>query len=231
MATSTFTIPWWGGPATLQQHKVADHLLECTQEAGLLPLLPPGTITREVHNSASTLDLVFGTRWIENRVWECRVDKDLDSGSDHYPIQTAISLTPPPRIPPVARPQWRKADWPKIKKSLEAGISTLPNSQITSPEEIDNFADSLTTAMTTVIDEGIPLSRPSTRASPAWSTESSALVHDARAARRVWTASGRTEDYVAFRTINNTKKRQIRRDLTKAWRRSVESATEKDSKF
>ena len=163
-------------------------------------------------------------------MWECRVNTDLDSGSDHYPIQTVLNVTPPPPALKATRPQWRKADWPKIKESLKTGLSLLPDTRLTNPGEIDNFADCLTTAMTTVIDNEIPLARHSTKTSPIWSAESSALIRRARAARRTWTASKRTEDYIAFRTIINAKKRQIRRELTKTWRHAVESITEDGSK-
>ena len=58
-----------------------------------------------------------------------------------------------------------------------------------------------------------------------WTRECSELVLQARAARRKWTTIGREEDWVTYQATANNKKRQIRRDRIKAWRKTVAEIT------
>src|SRR5262249_39841790 len=91
--------PAWAGVQCLERHRMADDLLQITQEAGLQLLTPPGVLTWEAKGITSTIDLVFGTRNIAQKLIRCKRDDHLESGSDHHPITTQLDTTPTPSKP------------------------------------------------------------------------------------------------------------------------------------
>ena len=73
--------PMWGGP-TRKRQVLAETLLQATEEKGLTLLLPPGLITRDLtvndntpqeRRQQTTVDLIFGSQSIAQRVVSCDV--------------------------------------------------------------------------------------------------------------------------------------------------------------
>ena len=56
--------------------------------------LPHASVTWEAKNTTSTIDLVFISTVLQNRIINCGIAKELDHGLDHYPIATELELTP-----------------------------------------------------------------------------------------------------------------------------------------
>ena len=67
----------------------------------------------------STLDLTFATSRIAEQVLQCQPCEELDSDSDHIPIITSIETSVPQQAERPAQPQWRKADWVKVRECLK----------------------------------------------------------------------------------------------------------------
>ena len=88
---------------------MTDELLRVVNEADLQLLTPPGTITWEARGQSSTVDLIFSSTSLEQKVISCYVDLNLESGSDHHPISTQFSLE---RALQVVKPHhnWKKMD-------------------------------------------------------------------------------------------------------------------------
>ncbi len=87
-----------------------EQLLLSTLELPNLSLLsPPETVTLKRHMGESTIELVFPSSDEWNTLTAGCLREDLDHGSDHYPINTAIlfSLHVSPHVP---KPLWRKSD-------------------------------------------------------------------------------------------------------------------------
>ena len=222
--------PLWGGDSVTSSHEMAYTLIQHTITAGLSLTLPAGTKTREASGSSSTLDLVFMSQWLEERLWHCSVDKTIDTGSDHWPIRTTIN-TDTPTIPlPPLRPQWKKANWEKTRAALRSHMDPQEPHALGSKADLDSEAERLILAMTQTIHETIPMTRPSQWAKPNWTRECQELTKMARHLRRIWSATRLEGDYIAYQTANNAKKRQIIRDKRKTWRLAVAQATDNDNK-
>jgi endonuclease/exonuclease/phosphatase family metal-dependent hydrolase len=69
---------------------MSDKLIQDTTQANMELVLPLGTITWESTRSCQTLDLVFATRGTQDKIQSCTTNPDLETGSDHLPIQTTI---------------------------------------------------------------------------------------------------------------------------------------------
>jgi exonuclease III len=213
--------PLWGGIGSPTQHTVADALIEHTAEAGLSLALPQGSITWETRGASSTIDLVFASESIHQRILHCAVDMEREESSDHLPIRTTLDTQPPPNTTKPKRPQWKRADWERTRLDLEARLLPLQQEELEAEEDLDRYTERIQEAINTTIQTTIPAARPSKWATMHWTQECSAKVQEARAARRKWTREGTEEAYQAYRTAANSKKRQIRSDKTKAWRRTA----------
>lgn len=217
--------PKWGGPNTFDQHKAADDLIAITQVYQLELLTPPGTVTWETPRSCQTLDLTFGSKWAQDRVRTCCVTEELESSSDHWPICTTLEAGTLTLAQPKLRPQWKKANWEKVRQESKEALEHVFITPLNTYTDLDNAAQTIQHALNRVIQKEIPEARPSQAATMQWTAACSELTKKARKARRQWKDSGSEEDYVAYRTMNNTKKRQIRKDTNICWRKTVAEIT------
>ncbi|EED22645.1 hypothetical protein TSTA_061350 [Talaromyces stipitatus ATCC 10500] len=86
--------------------------------AQLEQLLPPGTITYERVNAKSTIDLVWASHNLANRVVSCDTKLEWWYGADHVPISTQFDLTAI-HVPPLVRKQWNATDWDLFLKLMD----------------------------------------------------------------------------------------------------------------
>ena len=217
--------PQWGGSNTFTQHKSADQLINILQTHHLHQLTPPGITTWENSRSHQTLDLTFGSIWIQERVTACNILDQLSTSSDHYPIITSIQHDPRQVQETSPRPQWKKARWDRIQKQLDQTLPLLLQMPLDSPAHLDQGAVFLQDTIQQCIQNHIPYAKPSLYAKMLWTQECSEATQKARQARRQWKETHLDQDYKAYITANQHKKRQIRRDTRRIWRETVAAAT------
>src|SRR5436190_4314811 len=212
--------PIWGGPQCFTRHNMVDELLHIVNEADLQLLTPPGTITWEDRGQSSTVDLIFSTAGLEQRVVSCCVDSSLENGSDHHPISTQFSLDRQPQVVERRR-NWKKMD----TDSIAAGSQHLQLPQnLRSPVDIEDYTGYLLGFINQLIENTVPWSKPAPEYSCRWWTpEVQSAVHQARAARH---QRAPTEE---IRALNQAKKKVIHRAKTAQFRKDVhEAATGKE---
>ena len=207
--------PIWGGPQCFTRHDMADELLRVVNEADLQLLTPPGTITWEARGQSSTVDLIFSSTSLEQKVISCYVDLNLESGSDHHPISTQFSLE---RAPQVVKPRrnWKKMD----SEGIAAGAQHLrPPQDMHSSMDLENYTSYLLRFIDQLIENTVPWSKPAPEYSCKWWTpEVQTIVHQARAARHRHASA---EEVLA---LNQTKKKIIHRAKTAQFRKDVHEA-------
>jgi hypothetical protein len=148
--------PNWGGPRA-RPHRASQLLLPLQELHNLTILLPPATLTFNGHGGVSMIDLVFSSPALSNTLIACCLRKDLDHGSDHFPIETSFMFTPhvSPHIP---KPLWRKAN--KDVLSSKATELDLPPRNYENCEDIDAGVDRLVRWIKEAVAQHIPLSKP-----------------------------------------------------------------------
>lgn len=224
--------PLWGGTLLPTQHTLADDLIETTTNSNMELILPQGTVTWRSGGSMSTLDLAFATPRIAEQVLRCQPCEELDSDSDHVPIITSIETTVPQQVERPAQPQWRKADWKKVRECLIHRLeglnqdhrSELGDSErrhVNELEALDERVTQLQKVIQDTISDTIPLARPFRWARTGWSDDCTESVKRARRARRKWAADGGQEAYISYRQAVNEKKRQIKKESMLGWRQTV----------
>ena|SRR5438045_3336407 len=120
-----------------------------------------GAVTWEERGSTSAIDLAFLSPGLQDRLITCAVRPDLDFGSDHYPIPTELEIASI-RIEPTPRRCWKQMD----RDIIQAGAQhlLLPLTDLTTPYDIDSYADYVVRLTQDLIDQAVPWSRPSTYA-------------------------------------------------------------------
>jgi len=159
--------------------------------------------------------------------WISRIEGAITTptGSDHFPIETTIDVEAPAGPPPPERPQWKNADWDKVKKELEKRLTLLVHHPYGTRMELDALVGEVHQTIQDTVKATVPVARPSPKASPAWSEECTEAVKEARQLFRRWRQSNQIPDFVSYRKAHNMKKRAIRKEKSKLWRKAVEEIT------
>ena len=195
--------PSWGG-----DHIVADReastLIEIINSFGLNLLLPRGEATWQRGGIETTIDLVFSTPYLTQRLTMCQVRKDWGLGDDHNPILIEFDVQPWKQVQQewFALKRLRKKELRQLLfKSLQ-GNQLLPTGASLSedmeleasegeqvkvrgePQEIERVIRVLSTSLWEALESSCPKVTPSEHARRGWSTECHDLVKDQRRARR-----------------------------------------------
>ena len=129
------------------------------------------------------LDMAFSSLNLSKHDIQLLIGDDL--GSDHLPIEIAID-TPPHRnthINPV-RYKFNQTDREVFESTPEAALSSGDVPELKSTQDIDKYADFITTAISTAVDKAIPKSKSGRPDSQPISDETLALIKEKRKLRR-----------------------------------------------
>ena len=110
--------PFWGGAAVTSADEAADDLIRATEVAGLSLATEAGMETWAKGTSTSTLDLVFTSPWITDRLLQSQRQDRWHTGSDHFPIAMEVDVEAPKGPPPPRRLLWKKANWKAVQSEL-----------------------------------------------------------------------------------------------------------------
>lgn len=157
--------PLWGGERHHQHDNEAEELLQLIGEYQMELLLPPGSVTFDERGGQTTIDLAFGTPWVQQRKIFCGVREDLDHQSDHFPVATAIMTEVETCVPPERR-QWQRTNPDTLRREL--GQALPPLAPLLTEGEIDRRSNELVAAITGAIAASTPMARPSERSVPGW---------------------------------------------------------------
>lgn len=211
--------PVWGG-CTSKRHTLAGALLQATEEKGLSLLLPPGLITRDLtvnegtrreHRRQTTIDLIFGSQTIAQRVVSCDVRRDLGTGSDHLPIETCLAIQPELRSQGTLGWAWKNIDIEAFQRRLDHRATVLPQEALTSKTQVNRYTDTLIDVIRTSAFESTPRARRSLYDRAFWTPECTLATQTASTLR--WRAenTGDPVDKQNARDATNNKKRILRK--------------------
>ena len=104
-----------------------------------------------------------------------------DLGSDHLPIEIAIDTQPHRNIHTnLVRYKFNQTDREVFESTLEAALSSGDVPEHKSTQDIDKYADFITTAISTAVDKAIPKSKSGRPESQPISDETLALIKEKR---------------------------------------------------
>lgn len=189
----------WGG-AHVRADAEAYEFIVVMESNALKRVTPTGLITWSRHESQSTIDLTYVTPLLRNSIIETGIAEDMDNHSDHHPIKTILNLQTR-RPEPRATRNWKKTEVEVLIKELQANIDNssaltpLDGEHNNQTEDIDQQIKDLTEAMQTAIEKSTPFCKPSKYAKPGFTEECKLASRNAKAARKRYQESGRTDYY------------------------------------
>ena len=218
--------PYWGGSRCFSRHAMSDTLVDIVTQAQMDMFTEPGTVTREVGEQKTTIDLTFGQQWLTERLVKCQVREDLHQGSDHLPVETIISRETPARTQP-ERKLWKRMDQDALRKGLR---QYLPGQrQLQDSHEVAQYARDLTGGIQGAIDRAVPWARPSPRAKDHWTQECSDAVAHARSCRAEWKRQGTPDAKKRMYKATDKKGKVIQKAKTAFFRAQMHRASDDPS--
>jgi len=214
--------PCWGGENNPRHDGQADTLLLLMDEHQMELLLPPGSKTFDDRGGVATIDLAFGTPWVQDRLVFCGVREDLDHQSDHLPIVTTI-MTEVEMVKPPEQWQWQRTDAKILDMEMDKGLPPLTS--LDSEEEIDRRVRDLVAAISGAIEASTPKTRPSDRSLSGFTQERKEAQKTAQRLRRKYQRTRNQDDWEAYRQTRNHKGSLIRKTGRDAHRARVREAT------
>ena len=164
---------WNNANRTHPPESVANKLVDILTLHNFQLISPRGIPT---HRSGTTIDLYFVNNNVNLGLFTtCKINTDLDSSSDHYPIHLNIPTNQdiPDTIP---RRNLNKADWKKGRKILKHLERTDPlpnfNNNIHNPVEwLDDYAAKLTKRIQQALFECTPILKINYHTKRWWSKD------------------------------------------------------------
>ena len=129
---------------------------------GLQLLLKKDTITYKEAGHQSTIDLVFISSFISESLISCKIAKEIDYGSDHYPIITCFNLQTIQKKEQL-RCQFKKTDTSKLQTTISEKITALRKDNLDSKEKIDEQVQALVNIIQQAIEASTSLVKISHR--------------------------------------------------------------------
>jgi exonuclease III len=161
--------PLWNRQDYRAHDEKADELINIMMQNNMTLLLPPGTVT--FSRGRTTIDLVWGSTVAEQSLIKCEATK-YDHGSDHFPIQTTLSLELQQAtnctLPPY---NYEETDWKELAKKMEIYLRSVLTSDVATPEDIDSYANKLVEATMRAVQETTFRKRISPHSKRWWKKE------------------------------------------------------------
>ncbi|KAJ9480578.1 hypothetical protein VN97_g12974 [Penicillium thymicola] len=208
--------PAWGGIEATQDLG-SDRLIELCDDVDLDLWLEPGTITRDQNGERTTIDLLFGTPGLTERLVVCELALDCHADSDHLPIRALLDIDTVP-IVETKRRLWKAMDTEKFDVFVADNLLCLPPPQLTKPRQIDDAVDHLIDIVQRGVHESTPWARPSPLANPSWTKECGKAVKHSRRMFRQYLATHSEEDWGTYRLARNQKGKVIKAALRRGFR-------------
>ncbi|CRL30042.1 Endonuclease/exonuclease/phosphatase [Penicillium camemberti] len=214
--------PAWGGIQATQDLG-SDRLIELCDEVDLDLWLEPGTITRGQNGERTTIDLLFGTPDLTERLVVCELALDCHADSDHLPIRALLDIDTVP-IVETKRRLWKAMDTEKFDIFVADNLPMPP--PLTTPRQIDDAVDHLIDIVRRGVHESTPWARSSPHANPSWTKECGEAVKHSRRMFRQYLATHSEEDWETYRLARNQKGKVIKAALRRGFRSFIEEAVD-----
>lgn len=229
--------PMWDEPRnqhlfTNQNLEAAQRLITAITEHQLFMALPEHipTLKSFVTGNYTRVDNVFCSKRILERIVKCdTIPHRQPTNTDHFPIETVIDIGIEV-VDQRPRRNWKRVDWITFNNKLEEKLETVDRpTEIQSEEEFWARLKELDKIVEDVIDEEVPMMKPSPMQRRWWTEDLTKIrkIRDGLAAKsyRKRAQAGHPV-HEEYRRARQTMSAEIKRAKTEKW---VEFLTEADT--
>lgn len=133
------------------------------------------------------------------------IDNDLDSESDHLPINITINREWLAAAK-VKRRMWDKTNVPILQQTVKDELSKInEGARLESRDDIDTLVSSIVHALEVGVEASTPWANSSPRSVPGFSEQCKVTCTEVQQLRRRWQRSRLDEDYECYRQARNRK--------------------------
>ena len=122
-----------------RQHLLLNELIKMITNIDASLALSQDTITRNYQESQMTIDLIFTTENITNRLIQCKINEEMKNFSDHLLIQTVIDLKVYKESARRLRCNWKTMNEEKFINTLREQMSELLSNQKMKHQRINEY--------------------------------------------------------------------------------------------
>lgn len=173
--------PLWAGTQYQHVDSEATELIDLMDEHELDQLLPRGTITYEKKEAKTTIDLIWASHALSDRLIRCADKREWWYGADHVPILTQFDLTPV-SVPPIIRKDWGSSDWELFLTLIET-YDWHPR-HLADTEDIDRAVRYLVEAIHDTAKQATPIKQITPYSRAGYTPEMAELKHQVSRCRR-----------------------------------------------
>jgi ribonuclease HI len=176
---------------TARALRMAEPLITLLTKFDMTMALPHGIPTLEAFGSTKNLtrpDNVFCSTEHVDRFIVCEArPADRPPRTDHFPIMSVLDVHPAITATE-PRPDFRKADWKKLKETLNQHLSILsPPQDILTKASFDQRLELINQVIAYAVSEHVPISKPCPRSKRWWTPELKQERKEvAKLGRRAW---------------------------------------------
>jgi exonuclease III len=220
--------PQWNNNLRRAPQPEALYLAGLMEGLQLTQVVPPGSTTWHRGASETTIDLAWLEPTLLNRLIKCVVRGDLDCQSDHLPVATILHEAAV-LAKPKERRNWKGIDEAGIIERTKQLLNTSqPIEEIRDTEGIDREATRLTRTLQDVIQEFVPIKRPSRWSTAAWTVKCGEAVTKAKRLRREVRQCPSEANIKRYNEAVRAKGRLVTKEKRKQFRREVAEAAARD---
>ncbi len=187
------------------------------------------TITYKETGHQSTIDQVFAISFIAESLIFCKVSKDNEYGSDHYPIITRFNLQTIQKEEQT-RHQLKRTDIQKLRQTMSEKVIAFRNLDLGSTKKIDNQVQALVKAIQEAVEISTPMVKMCSKSKPGFTLECKEAQMEARRLRKIFNRLGTDEAWEEYRAARSQAGYIIRKASQKAYRESYEEACDSVAK-
>jgi ribonuclease HI len=224
--------PLWSRPGYEHIHPEADELLDIAMDHELTQQLPRGTTTYEKRvdgeTQRTTIDLVWATHRLSDRLIRCQDQRGWFNGGDHVPILTEFDLSVV-AAPEIIRKNWKATDWDTFLKQMSQHDWYLP--PLSNRDGVDKAVGQLVNAINEAANTSTPEIRITEHSRPGYTPEMAQLRKEARRARRRARNTDSDEDWEAFRQARHHLGRETAKLAKSLHRERVEAGAQSIDSF
>ncbi len=134
-----------------KQHLLLNELIEMITNIDASLALSQDTIMKDYQESQTTINLIFTTESITNRLIQCEINEEMKNFSDHLLIQTVINLKVCKESARRSRCNWKTMNEEKFINTLREQMSESLLNQKMKRQRINEYIKQLLNALREII--------------------------------------------------------------------------------
>ncbi len=210
----------WEESFYLKQHLLSNELIEMIINIDASLALFQDTITRDYQESQTTINLIFTTESVTNRLIQCKINKEMKNFSNHLLIQTVIDLRVCKESARRSHRNWKTMNEKKFINTLREQMSKSLSNQKMKRQRINEYTKQLLNALKKIIKIFTFWARSYETIKAEWTKKCTKIIKSMQRMRKsCWIV----DDWVKYIQACNKKSKIIRKQKCSEYQKIMQN--------